>query len=239
MNTMTYADLIAEALRLVHANTDEPLTARQAAALNGVGDGAAAKTIKEATAAWIRAMSEDKNYSDYVDNVWGAMDRCFTDIELRGVIPPRRVALLREGGVPYGSYLRYEIPALLPDGGKPVSVLVRRPDGESEALFADLDYFIEGDELLLPAEVDGASLVYLPQIPRVRLSDDLTACLPLTAQIASLVPYFLASELYRAEEPGEADELRAAYERGMERIARDVPGGCARVRRVMGVDFGG
>jgi hypothetical protein len=235
---MTYADLIAEALRLVHANTDEPLTARQAAALNGVGEEDRARTLREATDEWIRAMSEDENYKDYMDGVFGAMDRCFTDIELRGILPLRRAAI-PDGGEARGSYRRYAVAELIPSGGVPVAVEVSDHRGRPERLSMGVEYFIEAGEMLLPAECEGAAILYRAVLPRVTIADDLTAAVPLPVQIASLVPYFLAAELYRGEESGEADELMALYERGMARAAVPASPAQDRVINVMSVDFGG
>jgi hypothetical protein len=235
---MTYADMIAEALRLLHANANEPLTARLAAAINGVGEEDRARTLREATDEWIRAMSEDENYKDYIDGVFGALDRCFTDIELRGILSLGRAAI-PEGGEAFGSYRRYAVAELIPSGAVPVAVEVSNPWGKPERLSMGVEYFIEAGELLLPAECEGAAILYRAALPRVTLAEDLSAVVPLPAQIASLVPYFLAAELYRGEEPGEAAELLSLYERGMTRAAALVSPVQDRVINVMSIDFGG
>lgn len=235
---MTYADMIAEALRLLHANANEPLTARLAAAINGVGEEDRARTLREATDEWIRAMSEDKNYSDYIDGAWGAMHRCFTDIETRGALPLCRAAVPDDGEV-YGSYKRYEVDRILPSGGEPVRVEIMGRDGRPERLTPGIEYFIEAGELLLPAECERVAILYRPELPRVTIADDLSATVPLPAQVVCIVPYFIAAELYRGEEPGEAAELMAMYERGMTRATAVLTPVQGRVDNVIGVDYWG
>ena len=235
---MTYAELIAEALRLLHANANEPLTARLAAAINGVGEEDRARTLREATDEWIRAMSEDENYSDYIDGAWGAMHRCFTDIETRGALPLCRAAVPDEGEA-LGSYRRFMVTELIPAGGIPVAVEVRDTYGRPERLSLGLEYFIEAGELLIPDECEGAAILYRPTLARVTIADDLSATVPLPAQVVCIVPYFIAAELYRGEEPGEAAELMAMYERGMTSAAAVLTPVQGRVDNVIGVDFWG
>ncbi len=188
---MTYAQIFAEALRLMFAT--------------GTDDFAA-------TAKGISGLIGNPNYRDYLLSMPGSVNRCFADLTAKGVIPHRIERVDADEGVNAGDgYRMLELHDRIPDCGEIVGVMWMRSAVDRVSMEPGEDYYIEGDELYLPVGW-ACAVYYAPTLPYVDETTDLDAAVPLSLELAAAVPYFIKSELYRQEEPHEASEALNLYE---------------------------
>ena len=77
--------------------------------------------------------------------------------------------------------------------------------------------------LVLPLyeEDDGIeyTLIYKPKIARVHSYTESETEIELPEGIASIVPYYLKGDLFREDEPDEANEARSWFEQALDEIA--------------------
>ena len=151
---------------------------------------------------------------DYIANMPGAINRCLANLESRSVLPMRRAVLPRFTGDSYGGRVRYDLPCVLPDLFKVERV---SKEGEDGSYVSAVSYVKEGDSLMLDeiTESERYIVLYRPRAERVTSFTDNKTVLDLPEHIAALIPYFVKSELYRIDEPDEAQEARNMYEAGL------------------------
>lgn len=195
---MTYAEIYAEALRLMFATGSDDIAA---------------------TAEGLAGLVGNVNYRDYMLSMPGAVNRCFADLEAKKVLPWKTARVGNEDGDKVGGgYRRVLLSEIAPDCLEIERVTQRQEYGDEAELTAGEDYFIEGDELIL---IPGATVIrYTPALPRIDAGTDLDAKVPLPEALAAVVPYYVKGELYRREEPGEAAEAHSIYE---QRVAQVYP----------------
>ena len=195
---MTYAQIYAEALRLMFATLSDD-----------IGD----------TAEGMAGLVGNVNYRDYMLSMPGAVNRCFADLEAKKVLPWRTARVgSADGDKVSGGYRRVLLSEIAPDCYEIERVTQRREYGDEAELTAGEDYFIEEDELIL---IPGATVIrYTPALPRIDAGTDLDAKVPLPELLAAVVPYYVKGELYRQEEPHEAAEAHNLYE---QRVAQASP----------------
>lgn len=164
-----------------------------------------------------------ENYAPYLLNMNGTINRCFADIERKRVLPLKSYVVLP-------SLLREE-------SGKIVFDLSNIPDLfeldrvilKGNAFYEpNVDFEIEGTDIILPKTDGTIKIIYRPTIKRIT---ELTAnTVDLTTDedynipegIVALIPNFIKGDLYRDEEPNEASESRNWYEAGIAAYMRDV-----------------
>lgn len=195
---MTYAQIYAEALRLMFATLSDD-----------IGD----------TAEGMAGLVGNVNYRDYMLSMPGAVNRCFADLEAKKVLPWKTARVgSADGDKVGGGYRRVLLSEIAPDCFEIERVTQRQEYGSEAELTAGEDYFIEGDELIL---IPGDTVIrYTPALPRIDAGTDLDAKAPLPEVLAAVVPYYVKGELYRREEPGEAAEAHSIYE---QRVAQVYP----------------
>lgn len=170
----------------------------------------------------------DENYRSYLVGMTGSINRCFSVIEERRVLPLKARALLREEGTESGPYIRYELRALIGDYGalERISVLC---DGEYTG---SCPYFKEGDAVLLQNDGSDYTVIYRPKIRRVVSFSDNEEELSIPDDIAAFIPYFVKGDLYRSEDPHEASEARNWFEAALDEISESPCGNQASVKTV-------
>ena len=179
----------------------------------------------------LSVLKSDEECKDYLANMPGAINRCLANLESRNVLPIKRAILSRFSGEVYGGCVRYELSAILPDLFKVERVVWEREKGGYNS---SVGYTGEGDTLLLAEIADGERyiILYRPRVKRVTpLSDDATE-LDIPEHIAALIPYFIKGELYRIDEPDEAQEARNLYEAGLAEIVQESCGVQSKVKTV-------
>lgn len=192
---MKYGDIKIEALKLMFINMGDDITVDK-----------------------LDTYAQDDTYSGYLVNMPGSVNRCFSVLESRGVLPPESKTLTASDGIASGAFIRFNLPSLIENFYDIDRVVSETSDGE---YCGDCDYQTEGDTLVLERYDDEDityTVLYRPTIPRVDSLTDDDWEIPVPENIAALIPYFVKGDLYRDDEPNEASEARNWFEAGIEEI---------------------
>ena len=213
---MTYGEIKIETLKIMFANENEEITI---------------DTLTD--------YENDENYRGYLLNMRGAINRCFSVIEEKRILPTRSKKLSYADGEMGSSFIRFDLPRLFSDYFDIDRVVMETADGEYNG---DYEYRREGDVLVLPLKnlvnikVKNGFIsyeersdvtyyvVYAPKIKRVTYATTNTDELKdIPEGIASYIPFYLKGELFREDEPNEAGEARNWFEQALSEI-RHRPG---------------
>lgn len=160
----------------------------------------------------------DENYGSYLVNMPGAINRCFSVLEEKRVLPIKAYTLNASEGLAIDSYIRFDLATLIEDFCD-IDRLVceRREEYEGNAEFR-----MEGNVLVLPLldEHTTYTVLYYPSIPRVTSETDDNTELAIPDKIATHIPYFVKGDLFRDDEPDEANEARNWFEMAMEQVVQ-------------------
>ena len=192
---MKYGDIKIEALKLMFINMGDDITVDK-----------------------LDTYAQDDTYSGYLVNMPGSVNRCFSVLESRGVLPPESKPLTASDGVASGAFIRFNLPSLIENFYDIDRVVSETSDGE---YCGDCDYQTEGDTLVLERYDDEDityTVLYRPTIPRIESLTDDDLEIPVPENIAALIPYCVKGHLYRDDEPNEASEARNWFEAGIEEI---------------------
>ena len=166
----------------------------------------------------LEVIKGDSNYADYLAAMPGAINRCFGLLENRGVLPTKQAELTVDG--PEREMVRCDLNAVISDYGILERVAFEGASGTCYTF--ECDYMRESaDVILLPYMGKGKFiLIYTPRLPRVSLiSSEGTEVLPGRDDIASLIPYYIKSELLCTEYPDDAKLARQLFEEGLKGLA--------------------
>ena len=167
----------------------------------------------------LETYAQDDTYKGYLVNMPGAINRCFSSIEEKRVLPSKSKAVQRSEGLASGGFIRFDLPSLIADFYDIERIVSETSDGEYNG---DCDYQREGDVLVLERyeEDDDVeyTVIYKPSIERVSSTTDDYKEIEIPNNIASYIPYFVKGDLYRDDEPNEASEARNWFEQAMEEI---------------------
>lgn len=192
---MKYGDIKIEALKLMFVNMGDDITIDK-----------------------LETYEQDDTYNAYLVNMPGSINRCFSALESKGVLPSKSKTLTALEGVASGAFIRFDLPSTIDNYCDIDRVVSETADGE---YCGDCDYQIEGDTLVLERFDDEDityTVLYRPTIPRVELLTDNEWEVPIPENIVALIPYFVKGDLYRDDEPNEASEARNWFESGIEEI---------------------
>lgn len=157
----------------------------------------------------------DENYSGYLVNMPGAINRCFSVLEEKRVLPVKSYILKASKGLASGSFMRFDLSSLIEDFCD-IDRLVRESDEEYEG---NAEFRMEGNTLVIPKYEDETYIVlYYPSIPRITSDTDNNTELEIPDKIAAHIPYFVKGDLFRDDEPDEANEARNWFEAAMEQV---------------------
>lgn len=206
---MTYGEIKIESLKLMFVNAQDIISED-----------------------WLEVYEDDETFRSYLDNMRGAVNRCFAAIEEKRVLPTRSKTLSVADGNANGAFIRFDLSTLLSDYFDLDRVVRETDDGD---YVADCDYRREGDVLVLPVShkfnkdtnerepcFDGVTYtaIYKPKIQRIGIgaSKDLEIS-DIPEHIAAYIPYYVKGELFRDDEPNEAAEAMNQFEQRMSEIA--------------------
>lgn len=192
---MKYGDIKIEALKLMFVNMGDDITIDK-----------------------LETYEQDDTYNAYLVNMPGSINRCFSALESKGVLPSKSKTLTALEGVASAAFIRFDLPSIIDNYCDIDRVVSETADGE---YCGDCDYQIEGDTLVLERFDDEDityTVLYRPTIPRVELLTDNEWEVPIPENIVALIPYFVKGDLYRDDEPNEASEARNWFESGIEEI---------------------
>jgi hypothetical protein len=179
----------------------------------------------------------DEEYRVYLSNMPGAINRAFSVIEEKRILPVRSFAPHTADGAKRGLYWVFDL-SRISDFGKLERVVREGDDGSYDSHFS---YHREGNDLLLPCPLhyERYRILYRPRLARVTLgTNNETEIDHLPDNIAVHIPYFIKGELYRDDEPNEAAEARNWFEAAMDELKRgaDTVGHQAVVRSVYSME---
>lgn len=179
----------------------------------------------------LEELLDDDSCRDYIVNMPGAINRCFSDLESRSIVPEKRLVLTQAEGEIYGGRARYELPLLAPDFMKLERVIREDENGGYDG---SVEYMREGNSIVLKGLSEGERyvMIYRPRIDRIRAYTENNTNIALPDNIAALIPYFIKSELFRADEPDEAQEARNWYDASLSELITDEEGVQRRVKSV-------
>lgn len=161
-------------------------------------------------------MLGDEMYGSYLVAMTGSINRCFSDLEIRGVLPTKSIGLTESRGVLNGANIEFKLGELVPDMFSAERLVYRTVGGEWED--GDLADRIWENTLILPyfdGRCESYTLVYRPKIERIFPYSSFETELDIPEHIASFIPYWIKGELFRDDEPNEAAEARNWYESHM------------------------
>ena len=175
----------------------------------------------------------DDNYGFYLVKMNGAINRCFSDLEMKGVLPARVHVLTYAQARVYERIFSYDISAV------PMTELLKvicenTKSGRRDVMDVDeVGYFPEEGEILLPPidEDERYKLSYRPRIERLTVLSDDKAEIDVPEHIAAIIPLYIKGDLYAEDEPNAAAEARNQYEAACEQI-KDSERSCASVNTV-------
>lgn len=186
----------------------------------------------------LEVIKGDPNYADYLAAMPGIINRCFGVLESKGVLPTKQMTLESGGQTQTGGQtpplqIRCDLRSLAEDYGILERVAFEGAGGTCYT--SECDYTRESaDVILLPYMGKGKYiLIYTPRLPRVGLiSSEGTEVLPGRDDIASLIPYYIKSELLYTEYPEDAKLARQLFESGLSGLASHKEGHQSKVETV-------
>lgn len=193
---MTLRDIKAESLRLM-----------------ALGDGTEIETDD------LSSLMSNVKYRSYLDAMPGAVNRALGRLEQRRAIPPCRTSLSPADGSVSGPVIRFDLSALIPR-----FFAVDRVISDSEYDHNSfVDYRMEGDTLVLPYDLiqNGTEVcvMFFPLLPRISSATPDSFSFPLPDRAAALIPYYVKSDLFNEDEPGEAAAARNIFEAGLDELS--------------------
>lgn len=159
----------------------------------------------------------DSNYGPLYAGMVPAINRCYADLEARHVLPISRAELT--GGTGKGRWHRFSYADLS------VSAVARLAVESGANIDDDHSFVYEEEGVLRVDDYDPAAryvLYYYPALPRVWETTSNDTDMPLPDALAVAVPWFVMSEIFRVDEPGEANDGRNHYEAMVEQYAQQL-----------------
>lgn len=164
-------------------------------------------------------LKADPNYCDYLSAMTGAINRCFTNLESKGVLPTESIELARNRFTERGDKLSIKLNDVTEGHLEHISYY------DKNGYKSRCDYIREGSTILCDDEGNGVYVfVVTPAIPRIKNITGASYVINLPDRITSLMPYFVKSEVIRADDESGANNARALYEQGISELASEKEG---------------
>lgn len=195
-----------EALKLMFANNDDELTID-----NSDNEGASGTAPVDLT-----EMESNPQYRDYLNNMNGSINRCFSVLESSKVLPTKRVVLISDSETTeYGKEVDL---SSIEDMDDICRVSLRNDYGYDPTV----DFHTEGDTLILPLVRTGdtVSLIYYPTLARLTQTADNTQELDIPNKIATIIPYYIKYDLFREDDVSESNAALRMFEDSLSLIHR-------------------
>lgn len=196
---MTLGEVKIEALKLMFANGENELSVN--------GSGTSAMTIQQA--------QNDNQFRDYLLKITGAINRCFAELERQKLVPAKRKVLV---SLAEENEYNKEIDLSTLEGLSDFEDVQRVTIRNGMEYDANASYQREGNVLILSfvRRGDTVAMIYYPAIARVTSTSDNTAEIGLPDKIASMIPYYCKFDIYREDNPTEADKAYQVFLAGIE-----------------------
>lgn len=180
-------------------------------------------------------LEQEEECRDYLAYMPGAINRCLSNLESRDVLPKRQCVLAADACERYGDRVRYSLGDMIPDLFKVERIAREDLRGGYQP---SADYVREGEKTVLGAigEDERYIVIYWPRIGRITGLTDNETEIDVPDHIAALIPYFVKAELFRFDEPDEAQEAKNWYEGCLMEISYEAEGVQGRVSSVYCMD---
>lgn len=157
---------------------------------------------------------DDENYGYYLVNMNGSINRCFSSLEEKLVLPSKSVVLDSSQAEISKGKMRFNLDVVLDNFFAIDRVIYENDYGEYNG---NINFEMEGNTLVLPeiGNRENYRLLYKPTLARVNSDTEETTEIDVPNSIATNIPYFIKGDLYRDDEPNEASEARNWFEQAM------------------------
>ncbi|MBQ9704166.1 MAG: hypothetical protein IJV68_06450 [Clostridia bacterium] len=158
----------------------------------------------------LSSLKDDPNYSDYLNATVGAINRCISLFELKGMLPLKSVTVLfSKDRVTNGSFI-IDMSSLANDFYKADRVITY-PYGDlpHKLEFADLG---NGKIQVAPINVgESYTVFYHSEGERISQATPETYELKLPRRLCEIMPYYIKSDILRVDDPTEAETARKIF----------------------------
>lgn len=183
----------------------------------------------------LSSLCTNENYQVYLIGMKGAINRCFGDIESKGVLPVERAELSGSDGERRLGRVRFDLSLLIGEWSQILRIVRENEEGYE----GHCPYDMEGTTAVVKesgCEEEYFTVLYRKKIRRITPAIGDGDEIDLPEEISALIPYYIKGDLFREDEPGEAGEARNFYEAGMEQLKSSAPtdGECGAVEGVYG-----
>lgn len=120
----------------------------------------------------------------------------------------------------YGDYVTYDLRELVDDFYSLFDNSICYRGGEKDIYLSTSDYYRESDHLLvLPKEKSGMYTIYYNAYPgQITITTDDDYVMTVDPEIIVLLPLYMASQLFKDDDPGIATTLRNEFEVGLDSL---------------------
>lgn len=169
----------------------------------------------------VHIVEEDEGFRMYYSGIPGALNRAFSNLEARRVLPKKRAELTDARVLP-GRVALFSLDKV-PCFFAPARLVVIGEHYMNE----NCPFSYEAGYITVCQYDKDAryELLYYPAINRVTNLTLNSTGIDLPEQLAEALPYFIKAELYRMDEPGEANDARNWYEAAVEQYALSMTNG--------------
>lgn len=157
-------------------------------------------------------IARDDNYASYLADMVGSINRCFANIENKGVLKSKCIPL--ENGTENDYSVSYDLDSI--EDFYRIERVIGKKDG---LYYPSVEYVVEGNNLILFDKDAVYKLVYKPRIKRITSYTPDSEDIGVDDSIAVLIPYYIKGDVYRDDEPAEAAEARNWYEAAISEIS--------------------
>lgn len=164
----------------------------------------------------IAELASDSGYYDYLVAMPGAINRCFAELEGRGLVPKKSYTVKDGDKEQVGTRVKVDL--------SKIESLLRVERVLFYGDFSDIreiEHSYLGDKELLLPKMDGTYvIIYTPVTNRVYHYSVDSDEVHLPEDVCALIPYFVKSELLRAENEKEAAVARNTFEVMLDALSR-------------------
>lgn len=157
-------------------------------------------------------LASDENYGKILNNMPGAINRCYSRLEERSVVPTKKITLDNDNGTIANGRIRFDL-STIADFGKVDRVVYE----SAEEYDGNCPFNMETNSIMvLPKKEGDYVLIYSPILTRITSGSDNDSEIDLPDKIACLIPYYIKGDLYTEDEPGVAAEARNLFEASLD-----------------------
>ena len=153
----------------------------------------------------------DENYKDYMNAMPGSINRCFSSIEQKGILPSKTIKLTGDSLSSQAGVVKLELKELVSDFHHLESVTLV----SNGVVIPHMPFVRIGNDTITLQPIgknDEYIIIYEPRIPRIKISTPESYDVELPDDISALIPYFIKGDILRVDDADEAAEARNIFE---------------------------